>query len=205
MTDDSAVTVYGEDGPLGTIQLGEAGMDAEGRVLIRVDPELTLAVPRSFLKEGEGGAMFVPLAHDQLDRLRGDETRRDGQSIVIPVVVEELEVHKRTVETGRVRIRKTVTEREELIDQPLLREEVQVEHIPIQRIVDGPVAIRQEGDVLVIPVVEEVLVVEKRLILREEIRVTRRRVEEHHSERVVLRNEQVSVERSDAREPAAGP
>jgi len=159
MTANSPVTVYGEDGPLGTIETGEAGTDAEGRVLIRVDPELTLAVPRSFLREGQGGTVFVPLAHDQLDRLREGHARGAGESIVIPVVVEELEVRKRTVETGRGRIRKTVTEREEVIDEPLLKEEVRVERVPVHRVVDGPVSVRQEGDTVIIPIVEEVLVV----------------------------------------------
>jgi len=204
MTANSPVTVYGEDGPLGTIEPGAAGVDAEGRVLIRVDPELTLTVPRSFLREGQGGTVFIPLARDQLDRLREGQAHGAGERIVIPVVVEDLEARKRTVETGRVRVRKMVNEREELIDEPLLKEDVQVERVPVHRVVDGPVPVRQEGDTLVIPVVDEVLVVEKRLMLREELRVTRRRTEQHHSERVVLRGEQVIVERSDGRDPAAG-
>ncbi|MFD1693079.1 DUF2382 domain-containing protein [Azotobacter chroococcum] len=56
--------------------------------------------------------------------------------------------------------------------------------------------VRQEGDVTVIPVLEEVLVVEKRLVLKEELRVRRVVHEEPHSVPVTLRREQVTVERT---------
>ena len=120
------------------------------------------------------------------------------EAAVLPVIVEELDVRKRFVETGRVRVTKTVDEREEVVDEPLRREEVDVERVAVNRLVDGPVELRQEGDTLVIPLLEEVLVVEKRLMLREELRVTRRAVEEHRPRRVVLRSERATVERLPA-------
>ena len=109
--------------------------------------------------------------------------------------MEELEVGKRTVETGRVQISKRVHEREEVVDVPLLREEVEIQRVAVNRVVEGPVAIRQEGDTTIVPVVEEVLVVEKRLMLKEELRITKRRVEEHRPQRVTLRSEDATVER----------
>ena len=81
---------------------------------------------------------------------------RDARGLVIPVVEERLEVGRERVETGRVRIQKTVQTREETIDQPLRRERVRVEHIPINQVVSGPVPqVREEGDVTVIPILEE--------------------------------------------------
>ena len=106
-----------------------------------------------------------------------------------------MEVGKRTVETGTVRIKKVVREREEVVDVPLLREEVHVERVPINRIIKGPVEARQEGETWVLPLVEEVLVVEKRLMLKEEVRVTRRQIEERRPQRVTLRTEDAEVER----------
>jgi stress response protein YsnF len=67
----------------------------------------------------------------------------------------------------------------------------------VNEFVSGPVGVRQEGDVTIVPVLEEVLVVEKRLMLREEIRVTRRRETKRHVEHVALRTEEARVLRAD--------
>ena len=113
----------------------------------------------------------------------------------IPLAREELEVGKRKVETGRVRIHKVVREHEELIDTPLMHEEIDVQRVPVNRELDAPAQPRQEGDVLIVPVVEERLVVQKRLVLVEELHVRRRAVERPHQQRVVLRSEEAMVER----------
>jgi len=115
--------------------------------------------------------------------------------VVVPVLVEELEVQKRLVETGKVRITKQVHEQEALVDEPLWREEVEVTHVPIQRVVDAPIPVREEHGTLIVSVLEEVLVVEKRLMLKEEIHMRRHRVETHQPQQVTLRREEVSVER----------
>jgi stress response protein YsnF len=122
------------------------------------------------------------------------------------VVREEVEVEKRLVDTGRgIRIHKTVAEHPCHIDERLLRDEVEVSHVPVDRIVplDAAPSTRYEGDTLVVPVLEEVLVVERRVRIKEEIRITRTRREEHHAETVTLKSEQVSVERFD--EAGGGP
>lgn len=114
----------------------------------------------------------------------------------IPRVEERLTVGKAEVERT-VRVRKTVQEREEVVDQALLRERVDVERVAVNRVVQAAPEVRQEGDVTIIPVLEEVLVVEKRLMLREELRVTRRRTEVREPQTVTLRSEQVHVERGE--------
>ena len=53
---------------------------------------------------------------------------------------------------------------------------------------------RQEGDTLIVPVLEEVLVVEKRLLLKEEVRITRTRTEVHSPQAVTLRSEEAVIE-----------
>jgi hypothetical protein len=50
-----------------------------------------------------------------------------------------------------------------------------IERVAVGRVLDGPVTQRQEGDTLILPVIEEVLVCEKRMVLKEEVRITRKR------------------------------
>lgn len=117
-----------------------------------------------------------------------------------PVMEEEAHVAKRVVDTGRgVRVHKTVSEHEHMIDEPLLQDELTVEHVPIGRVVDesNPPQTRYEGDTLVVPVLEEVLVVQKQMRLKEEVRITRHRHAVQVPQSVVLRTEHVSAERFD--------
>lgn len=88
---------------------------------------------------------------------------------VIPIVEETLRVDKRLVETGRVRVSLTTEVEEEILRETLRTRHAEVERKPVGRTVTEVPRVRQEGDLLIIPVVEEVLVVEKRLVLREEI------------------------------------
>jgi uncharacterized protein (TIGR02271 family) len=123
-----------------------------------------------------------------------DDTR------VIPIVEEVFDVQRRRVETGKVRITKVVHEREEVVNVPRVHEEVTVERVTLNRMVDAPVSMRQEGDTLIIPLLEEVVVMEKRLMVKEELRITKRRIEEHESQQVTLRREEAVVERFDPSE-----
>jgi uncharacterized protein (TIGR02271 family) len=119
----------------------------------------------------------------------------DKQPVVIPVAREEAAVSRERVETGVVRVRKIVSERVEVIDEPMLHDEVDIEHVAINRVVDAPQPPREEGDTLVIPVYEEVVTVRRQWILKEEVRLRRREVQTRHREEVVLREEQALVER----------
>ena len=122
------------------------------------------------------------------------------EDLRIPVVEEQLTVGTRVVETGRgVRIHKRISEQPVVIDERLVRDEMEIERVPVDRIValeDKP-ATRYEGDTLVVPVFEEVLVVERRLRIKEELRITRIRHEERYQDTVSLKAEQVEVERFD--------
>ena len=119
----------------------------------------------------------------------------DKQSVVIPVAREEASVSREVVETGVVSVRKVVRERVEAIDEPMLHDEVDIDYVTINRKVDAPEPPREEGDVLVIPVYEEVVTVHRQWILKEEVRLRRREVQTRHREEVVLREEQAQVER----------
>ena len=120
------------------------------------------------------------------------------ENISVPVIEEELEVGKRRVEGDRVSVRTIPRERTEVVEQPLESMEVEVERIAIDREIDTAPEIRNEGDTMIIPIVEERFVVEKRLFLREEVHVHRRRVVTQFRQNVTLRSQEVVVERRDA-------
>ncbi len=122
----------------------------------------------------------------------GDEAAEEK---VIPIAQEEIAVSRRSAEVGRVRVNKTVQERDECIDEPLVREEVEVQRVAVDRIFDAPAQTRTEGDLLIVPVQEEVLVVEKRWRVTEELHIRKHRRQSRAQERVRLRSERVTVER----------
>jgi uncharacterized protein (TIGR02271 family) len=116
----------------------------------------------------------------------------------IPLVEERLAVTKRQVESERLRVRIGVDTREELVPVELVHDEVKVERIPRNVPVSELPGVRLEGNTTIIPVVEEVVVVEKRLILVEEIRVTRDSATRTEEIPVQLRKEHAAIERQPA-------
>lgn len=140
-------------------------------------------------------------------------TERTTTVATVPVIEEALHIARREVEAGAVRLRKQVEQEEVKLDEVLVHEVVDTQRVPVGRVIDAPMAPRQEGEVLVVPVVEERLEVRKQLVLVEELRITRRRVERPAGlAPVLLRREQVAVERRDtatgqwhADEPPAEP
>jgi uncharacterized protein (TIGR02271 family) len=112
---------------------------------------------------------------------------------------EQLEISKREVERSRIVIRTRVEERDEVAELELQQEEVTVERIPRGVPVDAKRATREEDGVLIVPIVEEQLVVTTRLILKEELRISRRTRTELVRQPVRLRAERAEVERREGR------
>ena len=137
-------------------------------------------------------------------RTDDDRTPDKAGETVIPLLAEEIAVSKQVVETGRVQVARVTHEREQLIDELLAHATVEIDRIPIGRQVEAMPAIRDEGDTIVIPIVEEVLVVERRLLLKEEVRVRRVRSTERHQESVTIRHHEAVVTRLPVEPPAAG-
>ena len=204
MATKAPAIVRGEGGLLGTIVERLAGpsdeLDAIADVLL--DDGRMLRVPSDLLTlQGDGTYKIAASAEEIARRSEGME----GDSIVVPVMAEVAEVGKRRVETGRVRVRKTVRTADKVIDEPVFSEEFEVERVPVNRMIAEPVGPRQEGDTLIVPLLEEVLVVEKRLMLREEVRITRRRVERRSPQTITLRSEEATVDRIASEVDAEGP
>jgi uncharacterized protein (TIGR02271 family) len=149
-----------------------------------------LSIPKSALINREDGTYYLPLSAAKLEN--------NTSIIVVPVIHEEAEIHKERIETGKVRLTKTVREEQVSIDEPIFTEQVEVERIPINQYVDAPVEVRYEDGKTIIPVLEEVLVVEKRLMLREEIHITTRREMKQSSQEITLKREEINVERTDS-------
>ena len=128
--------------------------------------------------------------------------RRDAVETV-PVLAETARVDKRVVETGRAVIHKSVSERDEVINALLARNDVSVERVPVDQVVTEVPVARQDGDAWVIPVMEERLVIEKQLVLKEELRIRTTTRHEAVQQTVRLREEHVDIEATD--QPPAEP
>ena len=118
----------------------------------------------------------------------------------VPVVEETVTVDKRRNVTSIVRARTVTHENLVTVDEPMLSEQVDIERVPIDRFVDAPLPVRQEGETTIIPIVEEVVVVEKRLKLVEEVRLTKRQTIKHKPQTIATRRQEVIVDRLPAPE-----
>lgn len=114
---------------------------------------------------------------------------------VLEVVNETATLTKRDVMTGRVRVTTRTELAEEQLSAALNRTDVEVTRVAINRDIDAAPAIRTEGDVTIIPVIEEILVVEKRLVLREEIHVRQITTTESVTVPTTLRKQHAVIER----------
>jgi stress response protein YsnF len=127
-----------------------------------------------------------------------------AETIVIPLYEEEANVVRRTVAAGTVRVATVTREREQLVDQVLTSERFEIERVPVGRVVETAPPDRTEGDLTIMPVVEEIIVVERRLILKEEIHIRRVRQTERHRESVTMRTQDAVVTRIEAGMPKDG-
>ena len=124
---------------------------------------------------------------------------------VIPLLAEEVAVSKQVVETGAGPGREGHSSARAADRRSCSRaRRVEIERSPIGRQVDAMPAVREEGDTIVVPIVEEVLVIERRLFLKEEVRIRRVRSTEKHQETVTLRHQEAVVTRFPVETPAVG-
>jgi uncharacterized protein (TIGR02271 family) len=199
MQPSGSIIVHGKDGWHGTVVPASPSAQADAsQMLVQLDTGQQLLVSAEALVQQQDGSYYLPLTLEELEPHRWGLRSEAGKTTVIPVIEEELDVQKRVVETGKVRVTKVVHERESVVDEPLFRDEVEVERVLIDRVVDGPVSVRYEEDTMIVPIMEEVLVIEKRLILKEKLHIRKRRVETHQPQQVTLRREEVRIERLES-------
>jgi uncharacterized protein (TIGR02271 family) len=126
----------------------------------------------------------------------------DLDPATVRCLAEELSLDRERVETGRVRVEVSTHEHHEVIELPLTREHVEVERIAIGKDVESIPSTRPEGDTLIVPVVEEVVV--RKLVLKEEVHLGLVRATEQHRESVALRRQHAVIERLPVEKPSKG-
>lgn len=142
------------------------------------------------------GLAASPLVESQADAAR---------EIVIPLFEEKLAVSKQIIPTSRVQVSRVTNTREQFVEELLHHEDIAVERVVVDQPVDTVPPIRDDGETIVVPIVEEVLRVERYLVLKEELRVRRVRRTEKYQEGVTLRKQEAVVTRLAIANPTVSP
>ena len=126
-------------------------------------------------------------------------TGLDGKTdeLVIPLVSEEVSITKREVVKGRARIHVVTDSVEQQLQTELIEEDIEIRHVPVNRYIapgDPKPMTRTEGGIVIIPIIEEVAVIEKRLFLREELHIHRHAHSRPAEIPVTLRRQRAEVE-----------
>jgi hypothetical protein len=189
--------VTDRNGVRGTLLTTSRFLDDNPQRLIRLEDGRELLVPKQLLRPQDDGSFMLtaPIADLMGEPPVRDDKPVQGDQFIVPVMQKELDVETRTVESGRIRVNKRVETTESVIDEPLLVQSYDIQRTAVNRIVEDVPAPRYDGDTLVLPILEEVLVVEKRLILREEVRITPKREQVRDPQTHSVRREHVEVER----------
>jgi uncharacterized protein (TIGR02271 family) len=128
---------------------------------------------------------------------------------IVPLHTEEISIQRQQVVDETVQVSTITREQEQLVDQELTHERIEIERLPIGRQIDAVPPVREEGDTTILSVVEEIVVVERRLILKDEVHIRRVQVTEHHRETVMVRQQDAVITRTEAGkalgETTAGP
>ena len=179
--------------------------DSTEYTFVRLDNGAEYHVPSELFRVVREGGYELDLNADELQTFEaarrvstpsadGRESVSFSETQTVPLVAEEVTLSKNTRQST-IRIQKSVSTREVTIDDPLMREEFEITRVPVNTVIAEAVPPRQDGDTLIVPIFEEVLVTEKRLLLREEVHIVRRRVEVRAPQTVTLRKESVDVHR----------
>jgi hypothetical protein len=137
------------DGSKGTVLRTSRFLDKREFNTVKLNNGTELTVPSSALEPQQDGTFFLRDGQTQAQEQRDDQPK---VSEPVPRPQDEPQA-----------------------DTSLFKEEVDVQRIPVNRVLDAPLEPRIEGDVTIIPVMEERLKIEKQLILREEIRIVKKR------------------------------
>lgn len=186
------VAVVRDDGVEGKVTAVTVNGNGSPIAVVRFDDGAQVAVSPQIINPDQNGIYRLELAASRL---------APGDDLVIPVVAEEISIGTEQVTRGVVRVHKHVVTEEKTVDAAVSAEEVVVERLPINQLVEGDAPeVREENGTVIIPVLEEVLVVEKRLLLREEVHLSKRMIRSNAPQTVTLRHEVVDIERSEADE-----
>ncbi|MFN8632335.1 MAG: YsnF/AvaK domain-containing protein [Chloroflexota bacterium] len=194
---EPGASVETTDGTFGTVRevLVNPKTRELSQLLVEHDESLVL-VPVDLILDivGPTQVRLSSTRADALARLSGIVSTPDlGGQVRVPIYEERLRVGIRSVDRGEVVVRKSVEHVPETVVQPVERDEVEIERIRLDRPIDQPARTREEDGWLIVPVMEEVLVVTKQLVLTEEVRIRTRRVLEEQEVYEIVRHERIDV------------
>jgi len=190
--------VMAADGDLGVVveRSADTADSRPGMILVQLDDGSTVDVPETLVTNRLDGVVYLPVARETLrgeiaSAASGVMAADDRRRMLLHE--ETLEATTASVQRGTVRVLRHVetVPVQEVVDA--WRDDVVVERVAVNQEVDVAPAPRTEGDTIVVPVVDEVVFTETRLVLREEVRITRRRVNEPVTVEATVRRERVEV------------
>lgn len=126
-----------------------------------------------------------------------DENLQDKPEVVLKLAEEQVTLSKEKIVDGRVRVTRSTSEHDEVINTLLQREKVEVERVPKAQRIETMPEIREENGVLIVPVVEEEIEIVRKLILKEELHIRKVEQQVPFQEVVTLRKQHVKVEKEE--------
>lgn len=200
------MVVMATDGRLGTVDanvLVDQGTSiGDEMIVVRREDGRLVSVPRSAIDQIADRTIYLSVGSDSLPVMQPPAgidqptASASGERLEVSLLEEVLDVGTHTVELGRVRVHKHVEEHIAQHTVGLHSEELEVERVAVNQIVDAMPESYMDGDVLVVPVVEEELVevvVKRQLRVKEELRIRRVARAIEHTIDVPLRSEQVEI------------
>jgi uncharacterized protein (TIGR02271 family) len=176
-----------------------SGQGADAQLIVRLaDGERTLIVPYNVIDADQSTEDLVVIQGALGDLLEPRLETDEHQTESFGLAAEEAIAHVHEVDRGRLIIDKTVEMVPHRANVDVGTDRVEVERVPVNEELGTPPRIREEGDTLVVPVVEEVLVVTKRYRVIEEVRVTKHRDVRTETFEEDLKREVVRVTEQDA-------
>ena len=118
-----------------------------------------------------------------------------GEEQRLPLIEEHASLDKARVLDSRISIERTTTSAEELLETELARDEVEIKHIAKNQPVedDYSAEVRYEGDLLIIPVIEERVEIIRRRVLKEEVHIRKIKKVEPYQQNVLIRSQEVKI------------
>jgi uncharacterized protein (TIGR02271 family) len=152
--------------------------------------------PGMTMGDTETGEFRQHAAYDEgVHQSRGDDLE-DEDELRVQRTEEELTAGTREREAGQLKVRKRVRTDREHIEVPTRHEEVSVERVPVE----GEASEAEIGeDEVVVPVTEEEVVVGKRPVVKEEVRIRKDVVEGTEMVEEDVRREEIEVEEETRR------
>ncbi|MEZ3498354.1 YsnF/AvaK domain-containing protein [Pantoea sp. KPR_PJ] len=119
----------------------------------------------------------------------------DAEEDILRLAEERLTVTREEVLDGHVTVKRRTLTHDEPVSLMLRRNSVDVTHVPKNERIAAMPEVREEGGVLIVPVVEEEIEIVRRLVLKEELHIRRTEEQFLWEETVPLRKQHVEIER----------